>query len=170
LLRRQTKTEGLSLSLFQDFDIAGQYDPMLPDVEILVVAVEVLSALKIGEFTIKVRQRLLGLHEFPVSNSILLQINHRKLLDGIFSVCGTPADKIRPISSAVDKLDKVYRLMADQALDGCIDMDTAQLPWEDVRKEMTEEKGLDGEVADRIGEYVKLKGENSDQILSFTVF
>ncbi len=34
------------------------------------------------------------------------------------------------------------------------------MPWADVRKEMTEEKGLDGEVADRIGEYVKLKGES----------
>jgi histidyl-tRNA synthetase len=32
------------------------------------------------------------------------------------------------------------------------------MPWEDVRKEMTEEKGLAGDVADRIGEYVKLKG------------
>jgi histidyl-tRNA synthetase len=35
------------------------------------------------------------------------------------------------------------------------------MPWADVRKEMTEEKGLDGEVADRIGEYVKLKGESA---------
>ena len=34
-------------------------------------------------------------------------MNHRKLLDGIFAVCGVPADKIRTISSAVDKLDKV---------------------------------------------------------------
>ncbi len=34
-----------------------------------------------------------------------------------------------------------------------------QLPWADVRKEMTEDKGLDGDVADRIGEYVKLKGK-----------
>lgn len=34
-------------------------------------------------------------------------MNHRKILDGIFEVCGVPADKIRPISSAVDKLDKV---------------------------------------------------------------
>jgi len=53
-------------------------------------------------------------------------------------VSGVPADKFRPISSAVDKLDK--------------------LTWEDVRKEMIEEKGLDSEVADRIGEYVKHKG------------
>jgi histidyl-tRNA synthetase len=67
------------------------------------------------------------------------QLNHRKLLDGLFAVCGVPEDKIRTISSAVDKLDK--------------------LPWEDVRKEMTVDKGLDGDVADKIGEYVKLKGE-----------
>lgn len=33
-----------------------------------------------------------------------------------------------------------------------------QSPWEDVRKEMTEEKGLDPAVADKIGEYVMKKG------------
>lgn len=35
----------------------------------------------------------------------------------------------------------------------------SQMPWVEVRKEMTEAKGLDPEVADRIGEYVKLKGK-----------
>jgi histidyl-tRNA synthetase len=49
-----------------------------------------------------------------------------------------PAEKTRTISSAVDKLDK--------------------LPWEDVKKEMCEEKGLEPAVADKIGEYVKHKG------------
>ena len=102
----------------QDFDIAGHFDPMVPDAEILAIVCEALTALDVGEFTIK--------------------LNHRKILDGIFQVCGVPTEKIRTISSAVDKLDKA--------------------PWEDVRKEMTEEKGLDPEVADRIGEYVKLKG------------
>lgn len=66
------------------------------------------------------------------------QLNHRKILDGIFAVCGVPADKIRTISSAVDKLDK--------------------MAWTEVKKEMTQEKGLDSNVADQIGEYVKLKG------------
>jgi len=66
------------------------------------------------------------------------QINHRKILDGIFEVCGVPPEKVRPISSAVDKLDK--------------------LPWSEVKKEMTEEKGLDATSADKIGEYVKHKG------------
>lgn len=102
-----------------DFDIAGKYDPMLPDAEILRILCEVFHALGWeGRYSIK--------------------INHRGILDGIFEVCGVPEDKIRTISSAVDKLDKV--------------------PWEKVRKEMTEEKGLDGEIADRIWTYVQKKG------------
>jgi histidyl-tRNA synthetase len=67
------------------------------------------------------------------------QLNHRKILDGIFELAGVPADKTRAISSAVDKLDKA--------------------PWTEVRKEMTVDKGLDGVIADKIGEYVGLKGE-----------
>jgi histidyl-tRNA synthetase len=104
---------------FKDFDIAGSYDAMVPDAEILAILCEALSKLDIGDFTVK--------------------INHRKILDGIFSLCGVPADKTRAISSAVDKLDKA--------------------PWSEVRREMVEEKGLEGAVADRIGEYVKLKGD-----------
>ncbi|KAF8200941.1 histidine-tRNA ligase [Pholiota molesta] len=103
---------------FQDFDIAGTWDPMIADAELLSVVCTVLGKLDVGEFTIK--------------------LNHRKILDGIFEVCGVPTEKIRSISSAVDKLDK--------------------LPWSEVRKEMTDEKGLDGAIADRIGEYVKYKG------------
>lgn len=33
-----------------------------------------------------------------------------------------------------------------------------QLPWAEVKKEMTQEKGLDSAIADKIGQYVKLKG------------
>ncbi|EIW63907.1 histidyl-tRNA synthetase [Trametes versicolor FP-101664 SS1] len=101
-----------------DFDIAGAWDTMIPDAEVISVVCSILSRLDVGEFTIK--------------------MNHRKILDGIFEVCGVPADKIRPISSAVDKLDK--------------------MSWADVKKEMTEEKGLDPASADKIGEYVKHKG------------
>ncbi len=36
-----------------------------------------------------------------------LQVNHRKVLDGMFAACGVPNDKFRTICSAVDKLDKV---------------------------------------------------------------
>ncbi len=101
-----------------DFDIAGNYDSMMPDAEILVVMSTILDKLDVGSYTIK--------------------LNHRQILDGMFQVCGVPQDKIRSISSAVDKLDK--------------------MPWEDVKKEMVKEKGLDPVVADRIGEYVKLSG------------
>ena len=33
-----------------------------------------------------------------------------------------------------------------------------QSPWEEVRREMVEEKGLSGEAADRIGEFVQMSG------------
>ncbi|KAK7467376.1 Cytoplasmic and mitochondrial histidine tRNA synthetase [Stygiomarasmius scandens] len=101
-----------------DFDISGTWDPMIPDAEIISLVCTILSKLDVGEFTIK--------------------MNNRKILDGIFAVCGVPPEKIRTISSAVDKLDKS--------------------PWAEVKKEMTEEKGLDSASADKIGEYVKLKG------------
>ncbi|KAK1232163.1 Cytoplasmic and mitochondrial histidine tRNA synthetase [Marasmius sp. AFHP31] len=101
-----------------DFDISGNWDSMIPDAEILSLLHTILTRLDLGEFTIK--------------------LNNRKILDGIFEVCGVSAEKIRTISSAVDKLDK--------------------LPWSEVKKEMTEEKGLDPAVADKIGEYVKHKG------------
>lgn len=119
---------------------------MVPDAEVLYIACEALTALDIGEFTIKVS------HLFPIINALLsltqrlpiatlpaFQLNHRKILDGIFELAGVPADKTRAISSAVDKLDKA--------------------PWAEVRKEMTVDKGLDGVIADKIGEYVGLKGE-----------
>merc|ERR1711939_576102 len=114
-------TKGRMREFYQcDFDIAGTYDPMLPDAEVIRITTEVFEGLGWkGDYTIK--------------------LNHRKILDGIFEVCGVPTDKIRTISSAVDKLDK--------------------LPWAEVRKEMTEEKGLQPDIADKIGEYVVLKGQ-----------
>ena len=36
-----------------------------------------------------------------------MQINHRKILDGLFAACGVPPEKFKRIWSAVDKLDKV---------------------------------------------------------------
>ncbi|KXJ83570.1 hypothetical protein RP20_CCG004949 [Aedes albopictus] len=112
-------TRGRYREFYQcDFDIAGTYDPMLPDAECVKVVAEILTELDIGEFVVK--------------------LNHRKLLDGMFEACGVPADKFRTICSSVDKLDKT--------------------PWEEVRKEMMDEKGLEGEIADRIGEYVRMNG------------
>lgn len=113
-------TKGRLREFYQcDFDIAGTYDPMLPDAEILRILFEVFQ-------------------ELGWDGRYSIQINHRGILDGIFEVCGVPKEKIRTISSAVDKLDKAS--------------------WDEVRKEMTDEKGLDGDIADRIWDYVQKKG------------
>lgn len=54
-------TKGRMREFYQcDYDIAGSkdsYDPMLPDAEVLVVAVQVLDRLQIGDFTIKVSRK-----------------------------------------------------------------------------------------------------------------
>ncbi|EFN53142.1 hypothetical protein CHLNCDRAFT_36479 [Chlorella variabilis] len=68
-----------------------------------------------------------------------IKLNHRLLLDSMLDIAGVPPQKFRPICSAIDKLDKE--------------------PWEVVRAEMVEEKGLPGHVADRIGEFVVLRGQ-----------
>jgi len=68
----------------------------------------------------------------------VVKVNHRQILDGIFEVCGVSSDMFRTICSSVDKLDKS--------------------PWEEVRAEMVNEKGLDPAAADRIGEFVQLSG------------
>ncbi|CAH2062900.1 unnamed protein product, partial [Iphiclides podalirius] len=112
-------TRGRYREFYQcDFDIAGQYDLMVPDVECLKVVTEILDTLDIGKY--------------------ILKVNHRRLLDGMFEVCGVPVDKFRTACSTVDKLDKS--------------------PWEEVRTEMINEKGITPDSADRIGEYVQLNG------------
>ncbi|OWB58166.1 hypothetical protein B5S28_g4164 [[Candida] boidinii] len=116
-------TKGRMREFYQcDFDIAGAYDSMVPDAEIMNILVSGLTSLGVNDFKIK--------------------LNHRKILDGIFEVCGVKEEDVRRISSAVDKLDKS--------------------PWSVVKKEMCEEKDQPEEVADRIGEYVKLNGNIRD--------
>merc|ERR1739844_367363 len=68
----------------------------------------------------------------------IVKVNHRQILDGIFEVCGVAPDMFRTICSSVDKLDKS--------------------PWDEVKKEMVEEKHLDPEIAEKIGQYVKRSG------------
>uniref|UniRef100_A0A672RA17 histidine--tRNA ligase n=1 Tax=Sinocyclocheilus grahami TaxID=75366 RepID=A0A672RA17_SINGR len=94
-------TRGRYREFYQcDFDIAGQYDAMIPDAECLKIVYEILNELDLGDFHIKV--------------------NDRRILDGMFAVCGVPGEKFRTICSTVDKLDK--------------------MAWEDVKKEMVNEK------------------------------
>lgn len=77
---------------------------MIPDAEILSLLCTILSKLDVGDFTVKVR---CDYHTVFVITDDSPKLNHRKILDGIFEVCGVPAEKIRTISSAVDKMDKV---------------------------------------------------------------
>ena len=111
------------LHLECDFDIAGTYPLMTADSEALEVLTSILD-------------RLPGIGAYKV------KLNHRKLLDGMMQICGVPADKLRPICSAIDKLDKES--------------------WEEVKREMTQVKGLDEAVADKLGKYVKIHGAPYD--------
>lgn len=108
-----------------DLDYAGEFDLMVPDSEVLSLIVEVFETLGIN---------------------ITIKINHRKVLDGIFAAMGVPSDKVRAISSAVDKLDKT--------------------PWSEVKKEMLD-KGLDAEVADKLGNYLQVPKSDIDGTLDF---
>lgn len=101
-----------------DFDIAGNYQAMMPDAEILKVVTEILSGLKIGNFTIKV--------------------NHRKLLDAMIDLSGCEKRRFKAICSSIDKLDKE--------------------PWEKVREELINQKGISEASTAKLGEFVKFKG------------
>lgn len=67
-----------------------------------------------------------------------IKLNHRKLLDGMLEICGVSSEKFRTVCSSIDKLDK--------------------LSFEQVKKELVEEKGLAVETADKIGTFVKKRG------------
>ncbi|KAK9748960.1 hypothetical protein RND81_02G093000 [Saponaria officinalis] len=117
--RRDNPSKGRYREFYQcDFDIAGQYEKMGPDFEVIKILTELLDELNIGTYEVK--------------------LNHRKLLDGMLDICGVPPEKFRTICSSIDKLDK-------QSFD-------------QVKKEMVEEKGLTAEVADKIGSFVKDRG------------
>lgn len=117
--RRDNPSKGRYREFYQcDFDIAGQYERMGPDFEVVKILTELLNELDIGDYEIK--------------------LNHRLLLDGMLEICGVPSEKFRTICSSIDKLDKQS--------------------FEQIKKEMVEEKGLSFETADRIGTFVKERG------------
>ncbi|KAG9397050.1 Histidyl-tRNA synthetase [Carpediemonas membranifera] len=107
-----------------DFDIAGQFGPMVADSEVITTLVDCLRALKVGPFDFK--------------------LSHRGLLDAMLTVCGVPDDNIRPICSAIDKLDKA--------------------PWSEVKEEMLA-KGLAEDSADRIGYIVADSAEEGNPFI-----
>lgn len=70
-----------------DFDIAGEYDAMVPDAECVALLMESLDALEVPQFLVKV--------------------NHRRLLDAMFQACGVAASDFATVCSSIDKLDKL---------------------------------------------------------------
>lgn len=59
---------------------------MIPDAEVLKVVVEILSALDIGDFVVK--------------------LNNRKFLDSMIEICGCDKTQFKTICASIDKLDK----------------------------------------------------------------
>ncbi|KAL3528480.1 hypothetical protein ACH5RR_007802 [Cinchona calisaya] len=117
--RRDNPSKGRYREFYQcDFDIAGQFEKMGPDFEVIKILTELLNELDIGDYEVK--------------------LNHRKLLDGMMAICGVPHEKFRTICSSIDKLDKQS--------------------FEQIKREMVNEKGLTEEVADAIGTFVKERG------------
>lgn len=117
--RRDNPSKGRYREFYQcDFDIAGQFEKMGPDFEVIKILTELLDELDIGEYEVK--------------------LNHRKLLDGMLAICGVPQNKFRTICSSIDKLDKQS--------------------FEQIKKELVDEKGLTVETADQIGLLVKERG------------
>ena len=102
-----------------DFDIAGDYALMIPDAEVLSVVCEILSALEIGQFQVK--------------------LNHRKFLDAMVELAGCEKRKFKTICSSIDKLDKE--------------------PWEKVKKELINQKGLTEEMTDKLHRFVQFQGK-----------
>jgi histidyl-tRNA synthetase len=79
------------------------------------------------------------LTELQLGAAFEVKLSHRKLLDAMLDIAGVPRHLVRTICSSIDKLDKE--------------------PWEVIRREIVEEKGLAGTVADALGEMVVLRGE-----------
>ncbi|KAL6607825.1 hypothetical protein ACP70R_040888 [Stipagrostis hirtigluma subsp. patula] len=124
--RRDNPSKGRYREFYQcDFDIAGVYELMEPDFEVIKVLTELLDQLDIGAYEIK--------------------LNHRKLLDGMLEICGVPAEKFRTVCSSIDKLDKQT--------------------FEQVKKELVDEKGISNETADEIGKLVKTRGHPLEVLL-----
>ncbi|CAA9989699.1 histidine--tRNA ligase, putative [Plasmodium knowlesi strain H] len=99
-----------------DFDIVGKYDTLRTDFHILFIFWDILNNLKnvIGNFNCK--------------------INHRKILEYMLLSSNIHKDKVKTISSSIDKLDKIT--------------------FQQFRDELLNEKGIPVESVDKIETYI----------------
>lgn len=80
-------TKGRFREFYQcDLDVAGPYEGMVVDSEILTIIHEIMKKLDVGKFEIK--------------------LCHRVILEGIIELSGAPIQKFKAICSSIDKLDK----------------------------------------------------------------
>ena len=63
-----------------------------------------------------------------------VKVNHRKFLDAMVELAGCEKRKFKTICSSIDKLDKE--------------------PWEKVKKELINQKGLTEEMTDKLHRFV----------------
>ena len=68
----------------QDFDIAGEYDPMIPDAECVKIMSEILSELKLGNFEIKVSIFIICTFNFDAFRSTIVSCLMEYLLLVVF--------------------------------------------------------------------------------------
>lgn len=69
----------------------------------------------------------------------VINVSHRQLLSAMTNVAGVPPEKFKTVCSSVDKLDKQ--------------------PWEEVRAELVNVKGLSEQAADKLWEFLQLNGQ-----------
>jgi histidyl-tRNA synthetase len=69
----------------------------------------------------------------------LVKVNHRKFLDAMIELAGCEKRKFKTICSSIDKLDKE--------------------PWDKVRLELIQQKGLTTEMTDKLHRFVELRGK-----------
>lgn len=74
--------------------------------------------------------------------NFVIKVNHRKFLDAMVELAGCERRKFKSICSSIDKLDKE--------------------PWERVRAELIQQKGLTEEMTDRLYKFVQLRGKPWD--------
>ena len=81
-------TEFLHCLYIKDFDIAGEYDVMVSDAECVRLVFEVLEAVEVGDF--------------------IIRVNHVKLLEGILSQSGIKGDVQRVMHYLANVSFQVY--------------------------------------------------------------
>jgi histidyl-tRNA synthetase len=71
--------------------------------------------------------------------NFLIKLNNRKFLDAMIALSGCESRKFKAICSSIDKLDKE--------------------PWENVRSELMNQKGLTSDMCAKLEKFVQYKGE-----------